>query len=35
MAEEYCNKAISSINMFEEIPENFINALDFIRFRKF
>jgi len=35
VAEEYCNKAISSINMFEKIPENFINALDFIRFRKF
>ena len=34
-AEEFCNKAISSLNIFDQLPENFINALEFITSRKF
>ena len=34
-AEEFCNKAISSLNIFDQLPENFINALEFITLRKF
>ena len=34
-AEEFCTKAISSLNMFDQLPENFINALEFIISRKF
>ena len=33
-AEEFCNKAISSLNIFDQLPENFINALEFITSRK-
>ena len=34
-AENYCEKAINSLNMFDQLPEVFINALDFIKSRKF
>ena len=34
-AKEFCNKAISSLNIFDQLPENFINALEFITSRKF
>jgi len=29
------HKAISSLNIFDQLPENFINALEFITSRKF
>ena len=35
IAEEYSEKAINSLNMFDQLPEVFINALDFIKSRKF
>ena len=35
IAEKYSEKAINSLNMFDQLPEVFINALDFIKSRKF
>ena len=35
IAEKYIEKAINSLNMFDQLPEVFINALDFIKSRKF
>ncbi len=35
IAEKYSKKAINSLNMFDQLPEVFINALDFIKSRKF
>jgi len=35
IAEKYSEKAINSLNMFDQLPEVFINALDFINSRKF
>jgi len=35
IADKYSEKAINSLNMFDQLPEVFINALDFIKSRKF
>ena len=34
-AEKYCEKAISSLDIFEKLPENFKSVLGFVRSRKF
>ena len=34
-AEKYCEKAISSLDIFEKLPENFKSVLCFVRSRKF
>ena len=35
IAGKYSEKAINSLNIFDQLPEVFINALDFIKSRKF
>ena len=35
IAGKYSEKAINSLNIFDQLPEVFINALDFIKLRKF
>ena len=35
IAQEFSKKAINSLNIFDQLPEVFINALDFIKSRKF
>jgi len=35
IAAKYSEKAINSLNIFDQLPEVFINALDFIKSRKF
>ena len=35
IAGKYSDKAINSLNIFDQLPEVFINALDFIKLRKF
>ena len=35
IAGKYSDKAINSLNIFDQLPEVFINALDFIKSRKF
>ena len=34
-AEKYCEKALSSLDIFEKLPENFKSVLGFVRSRKF